>query len=37
MASASHESVFGVQTNTARKTHRSDHTKGRLTTAPNGC
>src|ERR671919_3264109 len=29
MASASRESVFGVQTNTARKIHRSDHTKGR--------
>jgi hypothetical protein len=34
MASASRESVFGVQTNTARKIHRSDHTEGRLTTAP---
>src|SRR4051812_8015096 len=33
MASASGESVFGVQTNTARKIHRSDHTEGRLTTA----
>jgi hypothetical protein len=28
MASASRESVFGVQTNTARKIHRSDHTEG---------
>src|SRR4029450_6896115 len=37
MASVSRESVFGVQTNTARKTHRSDHTEGRLTTAPSGC
>src|SRR3954452_3500261 len=37
MASASRESVFGVQTNTARKIHRSDHTEGRLTTAPSGC
>ncbi len=37
MASASHEWVFGVQTNTARKIHRSDHTEGRLTTAPSGC
>jgi hypothetical protein len=36
MASASRESVFGVQTNTARKVHRSDH-EGRLTTAPSGC
>jgi hypothetical protein len=30
MASASRESVFGVETNTARKIHRSDHTEGRL-------
>src|SRR5215217_6359727 len=37
MASASRESVFGVQTNTARKIDRSDHTEGRLTTAPSGC
>src|SRR5919204_5921559 len=37
MASASRESVFGVQTNTARKIHRSDHTEGRLTTASSGC
>src|SRR3954447_20818056 len=37
MASASCESVFRVQTNTARKIHRSDHTEGPLTTAPNGC
>src|SRR2546427_8588020 len=37
MASASREWVFGVQTNTARKIHRSDHTEGRLTTAPSGC
>src|SRR5664279_686672 len=37
MASASRESVFGEQTNTARKIHRSDHTEGRLTTAPSGC
>src|SRR5437588_2304481 len=37
MASAYCEWVFGVQTNTARKTHRSDHTEGRLTTAPSGC
>jgi hypothetical protein len=37
MASASRESVFGVQTNTARKNHRSDHTEGRLTTTPSGC
>src|SRR5215211_6049637 len=36
MASASRESVFGVQTNTARKIHRSDHTEDRLTTAPSG-
>src|SRR5207245_2518328 len=34
MASAYRERVFGVQTNTARKIHRSDHTEGRLTTAP---
>src|SRR5216683_1791609 len=34
MASAYREWVFGVQTNTARKIHRSDHTEGRLTTAP---
>src|SRR5205807_1821863 len=33
---ASGESVFGVQTNTARKTLRSDHTEGRLITAPSG-
>jgi len=33
MASASRESVFGVQTNTARKIHRSDHTEGRLTSS----
>src|SRR2546427_4795979 len=32
-ASAYREWVFGVQTNTARKIHRSDHTEGRLTTA----
>jgi hypothetical protein len=37
MASASRESVFGVQTNTARKIHRSDRIEGRLTTAPSGC
>src|SRR5882757_6493136 len=37
MASASRESVFGVQTSTARKIHRSDHTEGRLTTTPSGC
>src|ERR671920_1763327 len=37
MASTSRESVFGVQTNTAREIHRSDHTEGRLTTAPSGC
>src|SRR5687768_12897961 len=37
MASASRESVLGAQTNTARKIHRSDHTEGRLTTAPSGC
>src|SRR4029450_10229536 len=37
MASASRESVFGVQTNTARKIHRSDRTEGRLTTARSGC
>src|SRR5438093_2737734 len=37
MASAYCEWVFGVQTNTARKIHRSDHTEGRLTTAPSGC
>src|SRR5438105_10290408 len=37
MASASREWVFGVQTNTARKIHRSDHTEGRLTTAPSEC
>src|SRR2546425_8825883 len=37
MASAYREWVFGVQTNTARKIHRSDHTEGRLTTAPSGC
>src|SRR3979411_3344964 len=37
MASASREWVFGVQTNTARKIHRSDPTEGRLTTAPSGC
>src|SRR5918992_6365843 len=37
MASASRKSVFGVQTNTARKIHRSDYTEGRLTTAPSGC
>jgi hypothetical protein len=36
MASACRESVFGVQTNTARKIHRSDHTEDRLT-APSGC
>src|SRR5947209_7903309 len=33
MASASRESVFAVQTNTARKNHRSDHTEGRRTVA----
>jgi hypothetical protein len=32
MASVSRESIFGVQTSTARKNHRSGHTKGRLTT-----
>src|ERR671920_1497854 len=37
MASASRESVFGVQTSTARKNHRSGHTEGRLTTTPSGC
>src|SRR4051794_5382688 len=37
MASASRESVFGIQTNAARKDHRSDHIEGRLTTAPSGC
>src|SRR5437763_1492208 len=37
MASAYCEWVFGIQTNTARKIHRSDHTEGRLTTAPSGC
>ena len=37
MASAYCEWVFGVQTNTERKIHRSDHTEGRLTTAPSGC
>src|SRR6266576_2530966 len=37
MASAYCQWVFGVQTNTARKIHRSDHTEGRLTTAPSGC
>src|SRR5712671_5080450 len=37
MASAYREWVFGIQTNTARKIHRSDHTEGRLTTAPSGC
>src|SRR5215204_4664440 len=36
MASASRESVSGVQTNTTRKIHRSDHTEGRSTTAPSG-
>src|ERR1700737_4891926 len=30
MASAYRQWVFGVQTNTARKIHRSDHTEGRL-------
>lgn len=37
MASPSRESVFGVQTSTARKIHRTGHTEGRLTTAPGGC
>jgi hypothetical protein len=37
MASASRESVFGVQTSTARKNHRSGHTEARLTTTPSGC
>src|SRR5712692_6261599 len=37
MASAYREWLFGVPTNTARKIHRSDHTEGRLTTAPSGC
>src|SRR5215217_2655076 len=37
MASASRESVFGVQTSTARKNHRSGHTEGRVTTTPSGC
>jgi hypothetical protein len=37
MASASREWVFGVQTSTARKNHRSGHTEGRLTTTPSGC
>src|ERR1700694_2458662 len=37
MAPASRESVFGVQTSTARKNHRSGHTEGRLTTTPSGC
>jgi putative flippase GtrA len=32
MVSVSRESVFGVQTSTARKNHRSAHTEGRLTT-----
>jgi hypothetical protein len=36
MASASRESVLGVQTSTARKNHRSGHTEGRLTTTPSG-
>lgn len=30
MASASRESVFGAQTNTAQRIHRSDYTEGRL-------
>jgi hypothetical protein len=30
--SASREPVFGVQTNTAQKIHRSEHTEDRLTT-----
>src|SRR4051794_36832531 len=30
MASASCESVFGVRTSTARKSHRSDHIEGRF-------
>jgi hypothetical protein len=30
MASASRESVFGVQTSTARKNHRSGHTEGQF-------
>ncbi|HSH32956.1 MAG TPA: hypothetical protein VLB31_05005, partial [Actinomycetota bacterium] len=34
MASASRESVFDVQTSTARKNHRSDHTEDQLTTTP---
>src|SRR5437588_5367501 len=33
MASASRESVFGVQTSTARKNNRSGHTEGWLTTS----
>src|SRR4051812_18187146 len=37
MASASRGSVFGVQTSTARKHHRSGHTEGGLTTTPSGC
>src|SRR6476660_3069140 len=37
MASASRKSVFGVQTSTARKNHRSGHTEGRLTTTPSRC
>ena len=37
MASASRESVFGVQTSTARKNHRSGHTEGQLTTMPSRC
>jgi long-chain acyl-CoA synthetase len=31
------ESVLGVQTDTARNIHRSDHTERRLPTAPRGC
>src|SRR4051812_23725517 len=37
MASASRESVLGVQTSTTRKNHRSGHTEGRFTTTPSGC
>jgi hypothetical protein len=35
IASASSESVFGVQT--GAEIHRSDHTEDRLTTAPSRC
>src|SRR4051794_37274585 len=37
MASASRESVFGVQTSTARKVHRSDHTEGPDSPRRSGC